>query len=64
MFQLAAEYGAINLSQGFPDFQTPSDLLDRVVEHLREAIVFDPAFDSYEPAIILAGGRAVPCTFR
>ena len=113
---LADECGAINLSQGFPDFQPPKDLLDRVshyfhsghnqyapmigVRSLREAtarkikrlygvqpepeteititsgatealfcaihatvkkgdevIVFDPAYDCYEPAITLAGAR-------
>jgi methionine aminotransferase len=118
MSQLAAECGAINLSQGFPDFQPPADLLDRVSRHLAagrnqyapmagvpalreqvaakierlygrrtdpvnevtitsgatealfcaihafvhpgdEVIIFDPAFDSYDPAVRLAGGRPV-----
>jgi methionine aminotransferase len=118
MSQLAAECGAINLSQGFPDFEAPAQLLARVEHHLRagrnqyapmsgvaelreqiarktgrlygrhtdpvaevtvtsgatealfcaiqafvhageEVIVFDPAYDSYEPATRLAGGRAV-----
>ncbi len=118
MSQLANEAGAINLSQGFPDFDGPEFLRKRVahyIEHganqyapmtgipaLREAIankterlygrntcaesevtvtsgatealfaaiaavvqagdeviVFDPAYDSYEPAIELNGGRAV-----
>jgi methionine aminotransferase len=35
MSQLAAECGAINLSQGFPDFAAPTGLLDRVAHHLR-----------------------------
>ncbi len=35
MSQLAAEHGAINLSQGFPDFPAPAGLLDRVSHHLR-----------------------------
>ena len=115
MSKLAEDCGAINLSQGFPDFQPPGELLDLVshhmaegrnqyppmagVETLREAtagkvarlygarpdpvteitvtsggtealfcaihavvrageevIVFDPAYDSYDPAIRLAGG--------
>jgi len=43
MSQLASDTGAINLSQGFPSFSPP-------------LIVFDPAYDSYEPAITLAGG--------
>ena len=121
MSQLAADCGAINLSQGFPSFDPPEELTDRVTYHLAnganqyapmagvpalrqaiadktvrlqgrtidpdtqvtvsagateglfsaiqaivrpgdEVIVFDPAYDSYEPAIALAGGvtRHVP----
>jgi len=121
MSQLAADAGAINLSQGFPSFDPPRALLDRIIHHLNhgsnqyapmaglpvlrdaigektlrlqgrsldvdhevtvccgateglfgaiqavvgagdEVIVFDPAYDSYEPAVILAGGitRHVP----
>lgn len=118
MSQLAAEHQALNLSQGFPDFNGPDELLNRVTEHMRlghnqyapmigvqplreaiaakvlslyqasvdtdqeitvtsgatdalftaittivstgdEVIVFDPAYDAYEPAIELAGGKAV-----
>jgi len=118
MSQLANAHGAINLSQGFPDFDAPAGLLERVEHHLRagrnqyapmtgvpelreqialktaqlygrtidaesevtvtsgataalfcaieacvhpgdEVIVFDPAYDSYDPAIRLAGGRPV-----
>ncbi|SFX19138.1 pyridoxal phosphate-dependent aminotransferase [Marinospirillum alkaliphilum] len=118
MSQLALEHQAINLSQGFPDFDGPQELLDRVgfyiheganqyapmsgvpllrraiADKLRrcygreadlereitvtsgatealfaaiaavvspgdEVIVFDPAYDSYEPAIELNGGRAI-----
>ncbi|NVK43949.1 MAG: pyridoxal phosphate-dependent aminotransferase [Oceanospirillaceae bacterium] len=118
MSQLAAIEGAINLSQGFPDFDAPAALRERVAHHigqganqyapmtgvpaLREAIaakcerlyghrpcadteitvtsgatealfaaiasvvregdeviLFDPSYDSYEPAIELNGGRAV-----
>lgn len=118
MSALAAESGAINLSQGFPDFDAPSGLVEALGKHataghnqyapmaglpaLRqqisqqlalyrqvdcnpeteitvvpgategifcavmaavkpgdEVIVFDPVYDSYEPAIELAGGRAV-----
>ena len=116
MSQLAVEHQAINLSQGFPDFDAPSGLLDRVSHYLNhganqyapmaglpalreavaakihrlygcsvspdteitissgatvalysaiqafvqpgdEVIVFDPAYDSYDPAVKLAGGR-------
>lgn len=115
MSQLAAEHNAINLSQGFPDFSAPAELIDRVAHHMREGrnqyapmtgvpllrqrigakterlydarvdadaevtvtsgatealfaaiaavvrpgeevILFDPAYDSYVPAIELAGG--------
>jgi methionine aminotransferase len=118
MSQLAQDCDAINLSQGFPDFMAPAELLDRVSHHLQaghnqyapmpgvpelreqiarlilasydrgldpdteitvtsgatealfsaiqsfvgtgdEVIVFDPAYDSYDPAIRLAGGRAI-----
>ncbi len=121
MSQLAQEHGAINLSQGFPDFATPPELVDLVDKYMRagnnqyppmtgvpylreqiaakmkthydanvdmdteitvtsgatealfvaiqacigtgdEAIVLDPCYDSYEPAITLAGGvtRHIP----
>jgi len=121
MSQLAGECNAINLAQGFPSFDPPDELLDRINFHLRngdnqyapmpgvlalreaiavkteklqgrrvnvdseitvctgateglfstiqavvrpgdEVIVFDPAYDSYEPAVRLAGGvtRHVP----
>ena len=117
MSQLAAEHEAINLSQGFPSFDPPRELLERIEHHLEsganqyapmpgvpalrhaigrkvervlgaridvdneltvstgateglfstiqavvrrgdEVIIFDPAFDSYEPAVTLAGGVA------
>ena len=118
MSQLAAEHGAVNLGQGFPDFAVPQRLVDEVDRAMRaghnqyapmtgvaplrqaiaekvlrcygrevdpdteitvtsgatealfnaihavvrpgeEVIVLDPAYDSYEPAIDLAGARAV-----
>ncbi len=118
MSAMAAEYGAINLSQGYPDFSPPAALLDALskaladgknqyppmigIHELREqiqhkvlgmyradvdlnteititsgatealfvaiqasvqqgdeVIVLDPAYDAYDPAIQLAGGRAV-----
>ncbi|HHQ14701.1 MAG TPA: aminotransferase class I/II-fold pyridoxal phosphate-dependent enzyme [Chromatiales bacterium] len=118
MSQMATDHGALNLSQGFPDFPAPQALLDRVCHHLAaghnqyapmagldvlreriaqktlrlyghdadpeqevtvtsgatealfcaieafvhdndEVIVFDPAYDSYDPAIRLAGGMPV-----
>jgi methionine aminotransferase len=118
MSQLAEQHGAVNLSQGFPDFDPPAELIELVSRHLQaghnqyapmagvvglreaiaseleqrhgirvdplgeititagatealfcailalagpgdEVIVFDPAYDSYEPAIVLAGARPV-----
>lgn len=118
MSQLAVETGALNLSQGFPDFDGPQALRDAVGWHIAnghnqyapmtglpalrqqvaakivrsygvqvdadaevtitpgatqaifcaihaviqrgdEVIVFDPSYDSYEPAVELAGGRCV-----
>jgi methionine aminotransferase len=118
MSALASECGAINLSQGFPDFDAPQALRaalgsrsmtghnqyapmagvpalrEQVALHLQryrdvncdpdseitvlpgatvgifcavmasvrqgdEVIVLDPCYDSYEPAIVLAGGEAV-----
>jgi methionine aminotransferase len=35
MSRLATEHAAINLSQGFPDFEPPEALIDRVAYHLR-----------------------------
>ncbi|NUO75689.1 MAG: pyridoxal phosphate-dependent aminotransferase [Lysobacter sp.] len=118
MSQLAAEHGAVNLGQGFPDFEVPARLVDSLARAMREGknqyapmtgipalrqaiasktercyghrpdadsevtvvsgaseaifdaihavvrpgeevIVLDPCYDSYEPSIDLAGGRAV-----
>ncbi|WP_296263060.1 pyridoxal phosphate-dependent aminotransferase [Pseudomonas sp. UBA6562] len=118
MSQLAAQTGALNLSQGFPDFTAPQPLLDAVGRHVSaghnqyapmiglaalreqvaskverlygakvdpelevtitpgateaifcaiqaviqpgdEAIIFDPCYDAYDPAVTLAGGRCV-----
>lgn len=118
MSQLAAEHGAINLGQGFPDFPVPRRLVDELEQAMRaghnqyapmtgipalrraiagktrrvygvsvdpdseitvtsgateaifdaihavvrageEVIVLDPCYDCYEPAIELAGARAV-----
>lgn len=118
MSALAQQHGAINLSQGFPDFDAPAALLERVQHYLThgfnqyppmagvmplreaiaakvhdlyqreidpetevtvtaggtealfcaitavvragdEVIVFDPAYDSYDPVVRLQGGRTV-----
>jgi len=118
MSQLATDCKAINLSQGFPGFEPPAGLIDRIDHYLRsganqyapmpgvpslrraiaektarmqgreldvdteitvctgateglfstiqaivrngdEVIVFDPAYDAYEPAVTLAGGHTI-----
>lgn len=118
MSQLAHAHGALNLSQGFPDFDAAEPLKDALQRHVHaghnqyaamtglaalreqvaskisrlyrnpvcpeqevtitpgatqalfcaiqalvrsgdEVIVFDPCYDSYEPAVSLAGGRCV-----
>jgi methionine aminotransferase len=123
MSRLAAERGALNLSQGFPDFDPPAALVESVVAHLRgganqyapmaglpvlreaiaakaavlhgrtvdpetevtvtsgatealfcalqalagpgdEVILLDPAYDSYEVAVRLAGARPVRVPLR
>ena len=35
MSRMASEYGAVNLSQGFPDFQADPELFDAVHRHMR-----------------------------
>jgi len=123
MSRLAAEHDAVNLAQGFPDFDPPARLVELVTEQMRaglnqyapmpgwprlreavarkvrdlygaradaeagitvtsgatealfcaiqavvrtgeEVIVLDPAYDSYEPAVELAGGRTVHVPLR
>ncbi len=123
MSQMAADHNAINLSQGYPDFDVPGPLLDLVEKYLRdgynqyppmtgvpylreqiarkvkllydveldansevtvtsgateaifvaiqtvvnpgdEVIVFDPAYDSYDPSVVLAGGRTIHLPLR
>jgi methionine aminotransferase len=118
MTNRAHELGAINLAQGFPDFDPPQLLKDLVAQHVAagrnqyapmigvaqlreriaeklgasygrvpdpeaeititlgateaifsavaalvhpgdEVILFDPSYDSYEPAVLLAGGKPV-----
>ena len=36
MTRISMQYGAVNLSQGFPDFDPPQALLDRLAEVSRE----------------------------
>lgn len=123
MSGLAQQEGALNLSQGFPDFDGPPELLERVQHYLTtgrnqyapmqgvpelrralatkiadlygaavdadseitvtsgatealfcaisavvragdEVIVFDPAYDSYEPVVELCGGVTVHVPLR
>jgi methionine transaminase len=118
MSRLAEQAGALNLGQGFPDFEPPPALAEALARHVKagknqyapmsgvprlkeqvakklardyggaidpdseltitdgateglfdaittvvrpgdEVIVFDPCYDSYEPAALLSGGRVV-----
>jgi methionine transaminase len=118
MSRLAEQTGALNLGQGFPDFEPPAAFAEALARHVKagrnqyapmagvprlkeqiarkltrdygapldpdsqltvtdgateglfdaitalvrmgdEVIVFDPCYDSYEPAVLLAGGRVV-----
>ena len=118
MSQLADDHGAVNLGQGFPDFDPPQALKSALARHVAagknqyasmagvpalreriaidlerfygrhvdpeteitvtsgateaifdaiaavvrpgdEVIVLDPAYDSYEPAVLLQGGRTI-----
>ena len=36
MTRISNKYGAVNLSQGFPDFEPPREILDRLAEVTRE----------------------------
>jgi methionine aminotransferase len=38
MSRLAQQYGAINLSQGFPDFSPPARLVERVTHHMQAGL--------------------------
>lgn len=119
MTQMAIAHGAVNLAQGFPNFEVDAELTRLVGEGMRqghnqyapyagllslreqiarkcqlmygvsidpareicistgasealfcaitalvfpgqEAIVLDPAFDTYKPAVVLSGGKVVP----
>lgn len=123
MTRMAQQYKAINLSQGFPDFDCPEalrervsfylndrrnqyapmtgvpelraqiarklldlygcsmdadqeitvtsgatealfDVIQAVVDHGDEVIMFDPAYDSYDPSVRLAGGKPVHLQLR
>jgi methionine aminotransferase len=123
MSRLAEEHGAINLGQGFPDFNCDPALIDAVARHMREGhnqyapmlgvyrlrealagkiellygrrydpvteicvtsgateglfstltalvrpgdevVLFQPAYDSYAPAVHLSGGTPVFVTMR
>lgn len=123
MSKMAQDFAAINLSQGFPDFDCPEKLKELVVHYLNdrknqyppmagipqlreqiahkvatlygyeadpeseitvtsgatealfdtvqavihagdEVIMFDPAYDSYEPAVTMAGGKSVRLALR
>ena len=123
MSRLAEEHGAVNLGQGFPDYDPPAALVEALARHAREGknqyapmagvprlraalarqlerahgraidpeteltitsgateaifdaiaavvrpgdevVVLDPSYDSYEPSVLLQGGRAVHVPLR
>jgi methionine aminotransferase len=123
MSRLAEQHGAVNLGQGFPDFDPPPklvealhrhasggrnqyapmaglprlrervaaelfhfygrkvdpeaeltitsgateaifDVIAAVVRPLDEVVMLDPVYDSYEPAVLLQGGRAIHVPLR
>ncbi len=123
MSQMATDYNAINLSQGYPDYDPPEDLKERLIWYIEnghnqyaplagilglreqcakkikdfygysfdpvtevtitpgateaifcainavihtgdEVIMFDPAYDCYDPAVRLAGGQPIHINLR
>jgi methionine aminotransferase len=59
MSKLAADVGAINLSQGFPDFDTDPALVDAVARHMRAGM------NQYEPMQgVLALRQAIASHYR
>ena len=123
MSKMAHDYAAINLSQGFPDFQVSPELISLISDYMKtgmnqyapmpgipalreqialminaryghdanpetevtitsgatealfdtvtalvhpgdEVIIFDPGYDSYDPAIRLSGGKPVHLTLK
>ena len=51
MSQLAAEHGAVNLGQGFPDFDVPARLVDSLDRAMRAG------HNQYAPMTGIATGR-------
>lgn len=43
MTRVSLQYGAVNLSQGFPDFDPPRELTDRLAKWLRRAPINMPS---------------------
>ena len=44
MTRVSLKYGAVNLSQGFPDFDPPQAILDRLAEVLTRPISYEAFF--------------------
>ena len=62
MTRISDEYGAINLSQGFPDFDPPQEILDRLAEVAKEgphqySITFGA--DNLREALARKHGKAI-----
>ncbi len=76
MSALAAETGSVNLGQGFPDTDGPTEVaqagateaiaaaLLALLEPGDEVIALEPYYDSYAACIAMAGARRVPVTLR
>ena len=43
MTRVSLKYGAVNLSQGFPDFEPPKEILNRLAEVSREDFTSTPS---------------------
>ena len=39
MTRISNQYGAVNLSQGFPDFEPPKEILNRLAEVTKEDFI-------------------------
>ena len=52
MTRVSLQYGAVNLSQGFPDFDPPKEILDRLAEVAHE--------DYHQYSITWGAGASTP----
>ena len=59
MSALAAECGAINLSQGYPDFEAPPALCEALARAVRDYLSGHPGVRKFRAAEAAEGGEAV-----